>query len=251
MAAAARMHGQCQPQRGPNAVRPGPADCAAASLRKHLAEGALGGASSDEAGNVAAADEIERACFSPFVATPCEQYARLVTLGSILASDVVCDLGFGDGALLCGIIGLTNCTGCGCEIDSERVTSAREMAVSSGIGPDRLTLTESGISRYMLTADFNAATVIFCFLVPRQLEALLPLFERALAAGARIISQRYQIPGMAHLRCVDGGSRLAGHAAKPDPFAFIADLDELQATRAKQELYIPDQGPAFLYSRGL
>lgn len=245
------MHGPCQPQRVPNAVRPGPADCAAASLRKHLAEGALGGASTDEAGNVAAADEIERACFSPFVATPCEQYARLVTLGSILASDVVCDLGFGDGALLCGIITLTNCTGCGCEIDSERVTSARALAVSSGIGPDRLTLTESGISRYMLTPDFNAATVIFCFLVPRQLEALLPLFERALVAGARIISQRYQIPGMVHMRCVDGGSRLAGHAAKPDPFAFIADLDELQATRAKQELYIPDQGPAFLYSKGL
>ena len=234
------------PTRGRNASRRGPSDFAAASLRGHLAD-----AGADAAGNAAAAAEIERGIFCPFVPTPPEQFARLVELGSILGSDVVCDLGFGDGALLCGIIQLAKCRGCGCEVDSHLVKSARALAVSLGIDANRITLTESAISRYMLSADFRAATVIVCFLVPPQLEALIPLFETALNAGVRIITQRYQIPGLAHLRCLDKGAPLGSCVARPDASGWISEIDELKATRAKnQEMHFPDQGPAFLYSHG-
>ena len=236
-----------QPASGPNASRRGPSDFAVASLREHLA---AAGADPETAGNTAAAAEIERGCFAPFVPTSPEQFARLVGLGSILGTDMVCDLGFGDGALLCGMIQLANCKGCGCEIDSNLVTSAHALAASSGIGLDRITLTESGIARYVLSDDFRAATVIVCFLVPPQLKELVPLFEIAMAAGVRIITQRYQIPGLAPLRSLDAGARLSDGVARPDAFGWISEIEELKATQATQEMYFADQGRAFLYSHG-
>jgi hypothetical protein len=234
------MHG---PSDKHGASRRGPSDYAAASLRDHLARGG----DADAAGNVAAADEIERGCFAPFVPTPPEQVSRLVELGSILGSDMVCDLGFGDAALLCGIVQLADCKGCGCEINSGLVASARALADSSG---SDVTFTESGIARYLLSADFEAATVIVCFLVPEQLKALLPAFNSALTAGVRIITQRYQIPGLDHLRCLDSGARLEGAAARSDAFGWISqEIEELKDTQTSTS-YFPDQGPAFLYSLG-
>jgi len=241
------VFGPSQPASGPDASRPGPSDFAAASLRAHLA---AADADPATAGNAAAADEIERGCFAPFVPTAPEQFNRLVELGSITGGDVVCDLGFGDGALLCGLIQLAKCKGCGCEINSELVTNARARAVSSGLGLDRITLTESGISRYMLSDDFRAATVIVCFLVPPQLEELVPLFETAMAAGVRIITQRYPIPGLTPLRSLDAGARLSDGVARPDAFGWISEIEELKATQATQKMYFADQGRAFLYSHG-
>ena len=76
-----------------------------------------------------------------------------------------------------------------------------------------------------------------------------------MTAGARVISQRYKIPGLDHLRCLDGGARLPGRAGRTDPFGWISGIDELAKARADEdrqdEEYFPDQGPAFLYSHGL
>jgi len=206
-------------------------------------------------GDAAAANEIAAGVFAPFVATAPEQYARLITLGSISTSDVVCDLGFGDGALLCGIIKLAECTGCGCELNSGLVASARALAVSSGLSQGAAVLTESSIARYMLSADFRRATVIICFLVPTQLEALAPSFKAAMDAGTRIVTQLYPIPGMTHLRCLDRGAILQGRKRRTDPFAGISEVEELAALRRddlarQEEEYFPDQGQAYLYSHG-
>ena len=240
--------GPWQPAHGHNASRRGPSDFAAASLRDHMTHEHL----RDDTGDAAAAKEIEVGIFAPFVPTAPEQHARLVALGAILKDDVVCDLGFGDGTLLCGISQLAECTGCGCEIDGDLVASARALAASSGL-EHSLVLTESAISRFVLTSEFRRATVIVCFLVPGQLQQLIPAFEAAMRLGVRIITQRYPIPGLAHLRCLDAGSRLENRPGRTDPFGWISQIEELRSedqNRRQDEEYFPDQGPAFLYSHG-
>lgn len=244
------FHGPWQPATGVGASQPSPSDYAAASLRSRAAAGIV-----DIAGDAAAADEIASGLFSPFVATAEEQYARLVTLGSITNSDVVCDIGFGDGRLLCGIVKMAECTGCGCEVNTGLVASARALAVSCGFSRDAVVLTESGIARYLLTDEFRRATVIICFLVPGQLQTLVPAFKVAMSAGVRIISQRYPIPGLAHMQCLDKGARLQGRNGRTDPFSWISEIDELATVRGadqtrQDEEYFPDQGPAFLYAHG-
>ena len=225
-----------------DASRRGPADFATALVRRQSDGG------DDAAGHAAAASE---SIFCNFVPTPPEQHARLVELGGIRSTDIVCDLGFGDGSLLLGIAKLTGCTACGCEIDADLVKTARETIISSGIGPQRIVLTESGIAQFILSPQFEAATVIICFLTPAHLEALVPNFKSALSAGVRILTQKYPIPGMGHLRNVDGGSRLQGAEGRPDAFAWISEVaEELKGTRRDDELSFPVQGEAFLYSCG-
>ena len=113
------------------------------SLKAHLAAAV----ESEAAGNSVAAVEVESGYFAPFVPTPAEQFGRLVALGSIEPGDVVCDLGFGDGALLCGLVKLAGCTGCGCEVDAALVVRARALAASSGLTAHVVMLTESPIAR--------------------------------------------------------------------------------------------------------
>ena len=239
--------GPWQPAHGQNASRRGAADFAAASLRDHMAHDVK-----DDIGDAAAAKEIEKGIFAPFVPTAPEQFGRLVELGAILKSDVVCDLGFGDGALLCGIVQLAECNGCGCEINGDLVASARALAASSGLDQS-IVLTESPISRFALSSEFRRATVIVCFLVPGQLQELIPAFEAAMRLGVRIITQRYPIPGLAFLRCLDAGAKLENREGRTDPFAWISQIEELRSedqNRRQDEEYFPDQGQAFLYSHG-
>jgi hypothetical protein len=44
-------------------------------------------------------------------------------------------------------------------------------------------------------ARLTEATVLALYLLPESLETLQPLFDRDLAAGVRIVSHDYQIPG--------------------------------------------------------
>lgn len=199
-------------------------------------------ASSNDASSgadAAAAAELATGCFAPFVATPPEQITRLVALASILKNDIVCDLGFGDGALLCGMAQSTGCKVCGCEIDANLVLRAQGLVASLRMGAN-VKLTESGIARYMLSPDFLQATVIFCFLVPSQLEAIRPALETAMSLGTRVVTQRYEIPGLEHVRCVDHGQELQ-HVASAALDGIADDADECQR-------YFPNAGPAFLYA---
>ena len=67
------------------------------------------------------------------------------------------------------------------------------------------------------------------------------------------ITQRYPIPGLTHLRCLDAGARLENRVGRTDPFGWISQIDELRSedqNRRQDEEYFPDQGQAFLYSHG-
>ena len=214
------------------------------------------------AGDAAAAAEVKAGCFAPFVATPPEQVVRLVGLASIVASDHVCDLGFGDAKFLLGLQAATNCTACGCEIDGDLVSSANETVISSNVG-HAVTLTESGIARYILTPDFLRATVVFCFLVPDQLAALVPAFQKALSLGVRIVTQRYPIPGLSPQRSIDGGALLGAASltssarvehddstAAASKVSGASTADAADAGADSESHYFPNVGRAFLYSNG-
>ena len=74
-------------------------------------------------------------------------------------------------------------------------------------------------------ADFVRATVIFVFLVPSQLAALAPALRVRLAAGARVVSQRFEIPGLRVTAHIGAGT------------AVVVDSDT----------YFDSLGAAFLY----
>mmetsp|Transcript_93458 Transcript_93458/g.180174 ORF Transcript_93458/g.180174 Transcript_93458/m.180174 type:complete len:220 (+) Transcript_93458:9-668(+) len=167
--------------------------------------------------------------YAPFVPCPQRQVARLVGLASVTCDDVVCDLGCGDAGALCEITRLTGCSGLGCDVDSRLLELGRSRIAAQKLNID---LSHQLIEVYMQSERFKRATVLFVALETGMLAQLAPELDSFLdaAPGNRILSQRFQVPG---LEC---------NMQIPD---CPHDADDCTA----ESQYFPSLGPAFLYVR--
>ena len=104
--------------------------------------------------------------------------------------DVVYDLGSGDGRIVITAAKKFGCRAVGYETDKTLVELSRAKAKTAGT-QSLVTFESSDI----FTADFHDADVVAVFLLPRQLEKLLPRLEK-LKPGTRIISHHFEIPGV-------------------------------------------------------
>lgn len=156
--------------------------------------------------------------YSPFVPTSPVQVDRLLALASVTAEDTVCDLGFGEAALLIDTCQRTKCAGVGVEINGALVSKARIAAADGGLSSPQLVLKEGLMDAFLLSPEFQRATVVFVFLVPQQLAQILPQLRTfLLRPGCRIISERYEILGLtqtgelvANGTRSDGGGNVSG-----------------------------------------
>lgn len=126
---------------------------------------------------------------SVFVPTPQDVVDKMLALADVKKSDIVYDLGSGDGRIVITAAKKLGCRAIGFEIDKELVDSSRAKAEASGV--QALVTIEA---KDLFTADLRDADVIAVFLLPQQLEKLLPKLEK-LAPGARIISHQFELPG--------------------------------------------------------
>jgi ribosomal protein L11 methylase PrmA len=110
-------------------------------------------------------------------------------LAPVSSSDVVYDLGSGDGRLLFAALekGAGRCVGI--DIDSKKVGEAGELAGKKGLD-SKVTFIEGDF----LDIDLSEATVILCYLFPEALRALRPKFERELQPRTRIVSEVFSVP---------------------------------------------------------
>jgi outer membrane protein assembly factor BamB len=130
---------------------------------------------------------------SVFVPTPQVVVQKMLELAKVQKSDVVYDLGSGDGRIVIAAAKTYGCRAVGYEIDEVLVKVSRENARQAGVEP-LVTIEQKDL----YTADLRQATVIALYLLPQQLEALVPQLIK-LPPGTRILSHQFAIPG------IDGG----------------------------------------------
>lgn len=134
---------------------------------------------------------------TPFLAVRNWQIDRILPWASLTADDVVCDLGFGDGAFLIRASLTIGCQCTGVEINGDLVQRAKAHAASMDSSVSSLLdLQEGCFQQFMSSESFAKATVIFVHLVPDVLQKMSEQLEGRIAAGVRVISQGYEIPGM-------------------------------------------------------
>jgi predicted RNA methylase len=128
--------------------------------------------------------------FIQWVPTQPEFINNLFELCPVSSSDVVYDLGSGDGRLLFSAIekGAGRCVGI--DIDPERVNVSREEAKSKGVD-SKVTFIEADV----MDVDLSEASVILCYLYFTASTALRPKFERELKPGTRIVIESFPIHG--------------------------------------------------------
>lgn len=112
----------------------------------------------------------------------------MLTLARVGTTDVVYDLGSGDGRILILAAQKYGARGVGIEIDGRLVALARDLAREGAVA-DRVTFVEGDL----FTADIAAADVVTLYLSASINQQLEPKLRRELKPGARIVSQQFGI----------------------------------------------------------
>ena len=123
----------------------------------------------------------------PFLSTPIDLVPPLLDLAQVDDSDVVVDLGCGDGRILIDAATRRGCRGIGVESNSELVAQARRQVATSGLR-ERVEIVHGDAAAAALPASTMDGTVFFVF-VPSY--SAVPLVERILAQakpGSRVIA---------------------------------------------------------------
>ena len=118
----------------------------------------------------------------PYEPSPPEVVRAMLALAAVGASDVVYDLGSGDGRIVIAAARDFGARGVGIDIDPKRIAEANENAQRANV-TDRVKFVQGDL----FESDFSAATVITLFLWPHVNMKLRPQLAR-LKPGTRIVS---------------------------------------------------------------
>jgi protein-L-isoaspartate O-methyltransferase len=127
---------------------------------------------------------------APFITTPDEVVQRMLEFAQTRPSDVVVDLGSGDGRIVIAAAQKFGARGMGIEIDAGLVQKSRENAKRAGVA-DRVSFVQDDV----LAADISGASVVTVYLLPGLINRLQPIFLRQLQPGTRVVSHAFTMAG--------------------------------------------------------
>ncbi len=130
-----------------------------------------------------------------FIPTPMEVAERMLDMAQVGASDVVYDLGSGDGRIVIRAAEKYGARGVGIEIDPKLVERSREEAKRRDVSH----LVEFRVGD-IRKADVSEATVVMLYLTADMNLELRPTFERQLKPGTRVVSHDHAMEGWAPAR---------------------------------------------------
>ncbi len=124
----------------------------------------------------------------PFVESPEPVVAEMLELAEVTESDVVYDLGSGDGRIVITAAEEYGAQGVGIEIKPRLVKRARKKAEQAGVS-GLVTFREGDL----FEADISDATVVTLYLLPSVNEELRPKLFRELSPGTRVVSHDFDM----------------------------------------------------------
>lgn len=124
---------------------------------------------------------------APFITTPESIVTLMLDLAAVTSSDVVYDLGCGDGRIVIAA-GRRGARGVGVDIDDVLIQNARVAARQAGVA-DRVRFNKGDL----FEMDYREATVVMLYLSERLNLQLWPKLKAQLKPGARIVSHRFKM----------------------------------------------------------
>jgi SAM-dependent methyltransferase len=124
----------------------------------------------------------------PFRGTPPSVVDAMLRLADVKPTDVVYDLGSGDGRIPIAAARDFGARAVGFDIDPYLVEQSTKAAERAGLA-NRVRFAQQDI----FTADVRDATVVTLYLSPEFNQRLRPRLQRELQPGTRIVSQRHDM----------------------------------------------------------
>jgi hypothetical protein len=144
------------------------------------------------------------ALFVEFVVTPQDVVERMLKMARVTRSDVVYDLGCGDGRIVVTAARRYGCRAVGYDLDLLRVEEARKNVARHRLG--RLVTIEQ---QDVLHSDLQGASVVTLYLGTEINARLIPQLEK-LPPGVRIVSHDFPLGDLTPDRVVEMTSREDG-----------------------------------------
>lgn len=124
----------------------------------------------------------------PYVPTSKSVVSRMLKLAEVDESDIVYDLGSGDGRIVIQAAKKYGAHGVGIEIDPDLVAEARQNAQSAGVA-DLVEFRQGDL----FEADISEATVVTLYLLPSVNQKLRPKLFEELAPGTPVVSHDFDM----------------------------------------------------------
>jgi SAM-dependent methyltransferase len=143
------------------------------------------------AARAATSPVVQRPSQSPdvhFVPTPSEVVDAMLGLAGVTSTDVIYDLGSGDGRIVITAAQRYGAHGVGIELDPDLIKQANERARKAGVA-DKVRFIQADFFK----ADLSEATVVTLYLLQSINLRLRPKLLRELRAGSRIVSHRFDM----------------------------------------------------------
>ena len=123
-----------------------------------------------------------------WVPTPPAVVDAMLKLADVKPTDVVYDLGCGDGIIVATAAQKYGARAVGIDIDPQRVKEAKERAQKMGVS-DRVEIRQGDL----FEADIEDATVVTLYLLQSLNIKLMPKLKQELKPGTRIVSQSFSM----------------------------------------------------------
>lgn len=131
---------------------------------------------------------LPRQSLAPYVPTPQDVVDRMLALAEVTRTDVVFDLGCGDGRIPITAAKQYGARGVGVDIDPRRIEESNANARSAGVEH----LVEFRLED-ALQVDVSPATVVTLYLLGSANARLRPILTRQLRPGARVVSHAFSM----------------------------------------------------------
>jgi SAM-dependent methyltransferase len=123
---------------------------------------------------------------APYVESPSPVVSAMLKLAKVTTSDVVYDLGCGDGRIVIAAASEYGAQGVGIDINPQRIEEARANARKADV--EKLVKFEIND---LFDADFHNATVVTLYLLPNLNLRLRPKLLKELKPGTRVVSHEF------------------------------------------------------------
>ena len=123
-----------------------------------------------------------------YVPTPQAVVDAMLEIASVQRSDVVYDLGSGDGRIVITAARKYGARGVGIDIDPALVKKATENAAAAGVS-DRVRF----VTENLFSSDISEASVVTLYLLQSINERLRPKLVRELKPGTRVVSHVFNM----------------------------------------------------------
>jgi hypothetical protein len=127
---------------------------------------------------------------APYLSTPMVVVEKMLEMAEVDSSDVVYDLGSGDGRIVITAAKKYGARGVGIDIDHWQILESRANAKKAGVE----NLVEFRLQD-VTEADFSEATVVTLYLLTSSNVLMSPFLEDQLKPGSYVVSHKYKILG--------------------------------------------------------